>query len=102
MENNNKWSGLSVREKIQYSLAALFGIASVVIGFVAFIILLEIPNSVIGISALWASVSCGILGISLHFRNQMVDFQTKVRDKLDGLDDEINRKIKEDFRKEEE
>lgn len=94
-ENNvkNSWKLLPVREKIQYSLALIFGIASVAIGFIAFIILLEIPGSVIGISALWASVACGILGITLHFRNAMVEFQTDVKKKMKELDNELDEKL---------
>ena len=85
------WKDISIKEKLQYSLATLFGVASIVIGFVAFIILMEIPASVIGISALWASVCCGILGITLHFRNQMMDFDTEVKNRLNDIDNVLGK-----------
>lgn len=87
----DSWSSLSVKEKIQYSLATMFGVASIIIGFVSFIILMTIPASVIGISALWASVCCGVLGISLHFRNEMIQFDTEVKDKLNHIDNVISK-----------
>lgn len=85
------WKELPIKEKFQYSLAAMFGISSVVIGFVAFVILLEIPASVIGISALWASICCGVLGISLHFRNEMIQFDTEVKQRLNDIDNVLGR-----------
>ena len=90
MENNN-WSNLNIKEKFQYSLAVMFGISSVIIGFVAFIILLEIPASVIGISALWASICCGIIGIGLHFKSQMMEFDTEVKQRLKDIDNVLGR-----------
>lgn len=88
---HENWKELPIKEKLQYSLATLFGVASIVIGFVAFIILLEIPASVIGISFLWASVCCAIFGISLHFRNQMMDFDTQVKNRLNDIDNVLGR-----------
>lgn len=90
MENNN-WSNLNIKEKFQYSLAVMFGVSSVIIGFVAFIILLEIPASVIGISALWASICCGIIGIGLHFKSQMMEFDTEVKQRLKDIDNVLGR-----------
>lgn len=90
MENQN-WKELPIKEKFQYILAAMFGVASVVIGFLAFIILLEVPWNVTGISALWASICCGVLGISLHFRNEMVQFDTEVKQRLNDIDNVLGR-----------
>ena len=81
----SNWKELPVKEKIQYFLAVLFGVASVSIGFVAFIILLEIPSSVIGISGMWASVSLGCIGIGMFFHNKMIEFETKVDERLSRL-----------------
>jgi hypothetical protein len=81
----SSWKELPVKEKIQYFLAVLFGLASVAIGFVAFIILLNIPSSVIGISGMWASVSLGCIGIGMFFHNKMVEFETKVDERLSRL-----------------
>lgn len=91
MEQTQKWVNLSVKEKIQYSLAAMFGIASIAIGFVAFILLMEIPGSVITISLCWASTCCALIGISLHFKHEMSEFQSKVNDRLMHLDNDIEK-----------
>lgn len=97
MEKNN-WSNLNIKEKFQYSLAAMFGISSVVIGFVAFIILLEVPWNVTGISALWASICCAIVGISLHFKSQMMEFDTEVKQRLNDIDNVLGRLENEENR----
>lgn len=98
MENPIKWKSLSVKEKIQYSLAAIFGASSIIIGFVAFILLMEIPTSVITISMLWASVCCGLIGISLHFRNELTEFKSKCDDRLNNIDKEIDERIRSDMK----
>ena len=85
------WKDISIKEKFQYILAAMFGVASVVIGFVAFIILLEVPWNVTGISALWASICCGIVGISLHFKSEMMEFDTQVKQRLNDIDNVLGR-----------
>ena len=89
--SKENWNNISIKEKFQYSLAAMFGVASVVIGFVAFIILMNIPWSVIGISFLWASICCGVLGISLHFRNEMMEFDTEIKERLNDIDNVLGR-----------
>ena len=90
MENNN-WSSLNIKEKFQYILATMFGVASVVIGFLAFIYLMEVPWNVTGISALWASICCGIVGISLHFKSQMMEFDTEVNKRLNDIDNVLGK-----------
>jgi len=98
-----KWVDISVKERIQYFLAVLFGVSSVAIGFISFIILLDVPTSIIGISGLWASVSLACIGISMYFHNQMIDFQTKVDKKLQRLKyTEENEKLMEEIENEEE
>ena len=90
MENNN-WSSLNIKEKFQYILATMFGVASVVIGFLAFIYLMEVPWNVTGISALWASICCGIVGMSLHFKSQMMEFDTEVKQRLNDIDNVLGK-----------
>ena len=92
------WKDISIKEKFQYSLATMFGVASVVIGFVAFFILMEVPWNVTGISALWASICCGIIGIGLHFKSQMMEFDTEVKQRLNDIDNVLGRLENEENR----
>ena len=85
---NKKWSELGATTKVKLSIAAALVIASIVLGFVSFYILLEIPTSVIGLDGLWLSTALGVLGISSYFHNEMVQFQSEVKTRLKNLDKE--------------
>ena len=83
---NKKWSELGAATKIKLSSAAALVLASIVLGFVSFIILLEIPTSVIGLSGLWLSTALAIMGITSYFHNELVEFQSEVKTRLKKLD----------------
>lgn len=85
---NKKWAELGAATKIKLSLAAALVVASIILGFVSFIILLEIPTSVIGLSGLWLSTALAIMGITSYFHNEMVQFQSEVKTRLKKLDNE--------------
>lgn len=92
------WKQLGFKEKSQYIMAYSFGIASILIGFISFIWLQYVPSSVIAMSGLWASVAMAILGISMFFKNKMIEFQTSVNERLNKID-EIEKKIYQDEEK---
>lgn len=85
---NKKWNELGATTKVKLSIAAALVIASIILGFVSFLILLEIPTSVIGLDGLWLSTALGVLGISSYFHNEMVQFQSEVKTRLKNLDKE--------------
>ena len=85
---NKKWSELGAATKVKLSIAAALVIASIILGFVSFYILLEIPTSVIGLDGLWLSTALGVLGISSYFHNEMVQFQSEVKTRLKNFDKE--------------
>ena len=85
---NKKWKELGAATKVKLSIAAALVIASIILGFVSFLILLEIPTSVIGLDGLWLSTALGVLGISSYFHNEMVQFQSDVKTRLKNLDKE--------------
>lgn len=83
--DNRKWKQLGFKEKSQYVMAIGFGVASIVLGFVSFIVLSFIPTSVIAMSGLWASVACGIFGISMYFKTEMMELNEKIDKKIDSI-----------------
>lgn len=85
---NKKWQELGAATKIKLSSAAALVIASIILGFTSFIILLEIPTSVIGLSGLWLSTALAIMGITSYFHNEMVQFQSEVKTRLKKLDEQ--------------
>ena len=86
LRDNRSWNDLGFGEKIRYSLATLLIVSSIILAFVSFIILLEIPSSVIGTVGLFGSEALGILGIASYFSNEIIKFKSKVDAKLNELD----------------
>ena len=84
--DNRKWKELGFGEKIKFTIAGSLVTASILLGFISFIILLEIPTSVIGLSGLWLSTALALLGIASYFDNEMIKFQNNVKEKLKRLD----------------
>ena len=87
LRDNRSWNDLGFGEKIRYSLATLLIVSSIILAFVSFIILLEIPSSVIGTLGLFGSEALGILRIASYFSNEIIKFQSKVDAKLNELDE---------------
>lgn len=85
--DDKKWSELSVKEKSQLIVAFSFGAASIILGFVSFILLLYIPGSVITMSGLWASVTCTVLGIAQYFKTEMAEFRTKINEEIQKINE---------------
>ena len=83
--DNRKWKDLGVTDKTKLSLSVILIVASIALGFVSFIMLLEIPTSVIWLDMLWLSTGLAVLGISSYFHNELVQFQIKVNDRLEKM-----------------
>lgn len=89
--DSRKWKELGIGEKVKITIASALVCASIVLGFASFVILLEIPTSVIGLDGLWLSTALAVMGIGSYFHNELVKFESKVNNRLRDLDkDEIN------------
>ena len=88
--DTRSWKNLGFGDKLKFTIAVTLVLASIVLGFVSFIILFEIPGSVIGLSGLWLSTALAVLGISSYFHNELVSFQNKVTERLNKLNDKDN------------
>lgn len=97
---DKKWKDLGARERSQLIIAYSFAAASILLGFISFIWLTYIPGSVIAMSAMYGSMACAVLGIGMYFKSELVEFKTDVKKKLDGLDKEIDEKLKKDLKPE--
>lgn len=84
--NPNHWTDLGFSDKFKLTIAGVLVAASIILGFFSFIILLEIPTSVIGLEGLWLSTALAVLGIASYFHNEFVEFQGKVAERLNRLD----------------
>jgi len=86
--DNRKWNELGISDKVKLSIAGVLVISSIVLGFVSFILLMEIPTSVIGLDGLWLSTALAILGITSYFHNELSHFQTEVKTRLKNLEEQ--------------
>lgn len=84
----HKWTDLGIADKFKLTIAGMLVLSSVILGFVSFIILLEIPTSVIGLDGLWLSTALAVLGISSYFHNELIQFQGRINEKIDRLSKE--------------
>lgn len=93
------WRDLGASEKTKLALSIFLIIASVILGFISFIILNEIPGSVIGINGVWCSTALALLGITAYVNTEIVKMRTKVDDKIEELDEVEQRHLKNDEEK---
>lgn len=84
--NNEQWKDLGFSEKTKIVLSIFLIIASVILGYISFVILFEIPESVIGINVAWLSASLGLLGITAYVNTSVLKMQTKINDKIEEID----------------
>lgn len=81
----SSWREISISEKVKLSMSVLLIIASIVLGFVSFIVLCEIPSSVIGLNGVWLSTALGLLGITAYVDTTMAKVKTDVQETLDKI-----------------
>lgn len=86
--DNRTWKELGVSDKVKLSIAGILVLSSIVLGFVSFILLLEIPTSVIGLDGLWLSTALAVLGITSYFHNELSHFQTEVKTRLKKIEEQ--------------
>lgn len=87
-----KWVDLGASEKTKLSLSIFLIISSVILGFLSFLILNEIPGSVIGVNGVWCSTALALLGITAYVNTQVVKMKTELTERMNELDD-IDTKI---------
>lgn len=80
------WKQLGIAEKFKLTIAGGLVLSSILLGFISFVILLEIPTSVIGLDGLWLSTALAVLGITSYFHNELVQFQSEVKTRLREID----------------
>ena len=82
-----KWGDLGASEKTKLSLSIFLITSSVILGFLSFLILNEIPGSVIGINGVWMSTALALLGITAYVNTQVVKMKTELAQKINEIDD---------------
>lgn len=95
---NNKWRDIGVREKFQILNGTVLVFSAIILYFVAFIITLSIGFEVVSAGATLLATGLAFFGITSFVKNQMVDFEARVNDKIKKMEEnEISCRGKEDI-----
>lgn len=94
---NNSWKETGIREKMQIINGTVLVFSAIILYFVAFIITLSIGFEVVSAGATLLATGLAFFGITSFVKNQMVDFEAKVNDKLRKMerDERIERENRE-------
>ena len=84
---NESWKKISVREKWQIINGTVLVFSAIALYFLAFAITLTIGFDVISAGASLLATGLAFFGITSYIKNQMVDFETKVNQKIKKLED---------------
>lgn len=94
---NTNWKDTSIREKMQIINGTVLVFSAIVLYFLAFIITLSIGFEVVSAGATLLATGLAFFGITSFVKNQMVDFEARVNDKLRKMerDERIERENRE-------
>lgn len=76
----------NTKDWLQYCSALFLIVSAVAIAFVSFLLTLTIGGGVLCYIGEALGVALAIFGVTQYFKNQMVEFQTKVNDTLNKIE----------------
>lgn len=90
---NTNWKDTGIREKMQIINGTVLVFSAIVLYFLAFIITLSVGFEVVSAGATLLATGLAFFGITSFVKNQMVDFEAKVNDKLRQMerDEQVER-----------
>ena len=81
------WRDTGIREKMQIINGTLLVFAAIALYFIAFIVTLTIGFEIISAGATLLGSGLAFFGITAFVKNQMVEFESKVNNKIKRLED---------------
>ena len=91
---NNSWKETGIREKMQIINGTVLVLSAIILYFLAFIITLSVGFEVVSAGATLLATGLAFFGITSFVKNQMVDFEARVNDKLRKM--ERDERVKEE------
>lgn len=88
---NTKWSDTSVKEKWQIINGTVLVMSAIILYFLAFILTLSIGFEVVSAGATLLATGLAFFGITSFVKNQMVDFEAKVNNKIRKMEEDEQR-----------
>lgn len=94
---NNSWKETGIREKFQIINGTVLILSAIILYFLAFIITMTVGLEVVSAGATLLATGLAFFGISSFVKNQMVDFEVKVNNKLKKMekDEQLERENRE-------
>lgn len=84
------WNDISIKEKMQIVNGTALIFAAIILYFVSFLITLEIGYNIIAAGSTLLATGLAFFGITSYIKNQMIDIQTKVDEKIKRLETRKN------------
>lgn len=96
----DNWKDISVKEKMQIINGSILVYSAIILYFISFVITLEIGYNIIAAGSTLLATGLAFFGITSYIKNQMIEFQAKVTEKLERMEkmEENRKKEKEDDR----
>ena len=85
---NNTWKEICVREKFQIINGTLLTLSAIILYFLAFLLTLSIGFEVVSAGTTLLATGLAFFGISTFVKNQMVNFEAHINDKLRKLEND--------------
>ena len=83
---NHTWKEIGIREKMQLFNGTVLVLSAIILYFVAFIITLSIGFDIISAGTTLLATGLAFFGITSFVKNQMVDFEARMNDKLKKME----------------
>ena len=85
---NNSWTDICVREKFQIVNGTVLILSAIILYFLAFLITLSIGFEVVSAGATFLATGLAFFGITSFVKNQMVNFEANINDKLRKIEND--------------
>lgn len=94
---NNSWKETGIREKFQIINGSVLILSAIILYFLAFLLTMTVGLEVVSAGATLLATGLAFFGISSFVKNQMVDFEVKVNNKLKKMekDEQLKRENRE-------
>lgn len=85
---NRKWKETSSKEKWQIINGTVLVFSAIILYFLSFCLTLAIGFDIISAGGTLLASGLAFFGLSSFFKNQMIEFQTKIDERLKKIEDE--------------
>lgn len=85
---NRKWKETSSKEKWQIINGTVLVFSAIILYFLSFVLTLAIGFDVISAGGTLLASGLAFFGLSSFFKNQMIEFQTKIDERLKKIENE--------------